>query len=275
MRLRSNIASAVLACGWVVLASQTALAGPIGFSVRSNVDGHLYRIDLETGVATDLGEVGLFDAEGLASDGNRLYAIGGNTQEFWDVTAPPGFKIGDTGERERFDAGLAYDPTSGRMYNIQTAWPSYLYEIDMETGWATLISEIDDPEPVLDNLAINGDGVAYTADFLLTQALYQIDLATAEATYVGDLNAGFDVRQAGSAFDPFGTLWAITEYGQRPGIYKVDTSTGNATWVSEVTLDGERVFGFEGLAIIPEPTGLALFTAGAVALLSRRRSVRR
>lgn len=273
MRSAKMILSTLAACGLIMVASPTVEAGPIGFSVRSNVNGHLYRIDLETGVATDLGEVGLFDAEGLASDGERLYAIGGGVEEFWDVTAPPGFKIGDTGERERFDAGLAYDPTSGRMYNIQTAWPSYLYEIDMKTGWATLISEIDDPEPVLDNLAINGDGVAYSADFLITQALYQIDLATAEATYVGDLNAGFDVRQAGSAFDPFGTLWAITEYGQRPGIYKVDTSTGNATWVSDVTLDGELIWGFEGLGIIPEPTGLALLAAGGAALLRRRRSV--
>ena len=43
-----------------------ALADPMGYSVRSDADDRLYRIDLSTGIATDIGATGLTDIEGLA-----------------------------------------------------------------------------------------------------------------------------------------------------------------------------------------------------------------
>ena len=63
----------------LLVAIESAIAGPIGFSVSSEGDDHLYQIDLLTGFATDLGQVRVSDAEGLAFVGSQLYAIGTGT----------------------------------------------------------------------------------------------------------------------------------------------------------------------------------------------------
>src|SRR6187399_2233445 len=122
MKLKLILAAAL------TVASLTA--GPIGYAVRSNGNDHLLSIDLATGVATDLGLVGLTDAEGLSFVGSSLYAIGGTVNQFWNITTPPGALVGATGARSGTDAGLGYDSTTGTLYNIQReANGSSLYTI--------------------------------------------------------------------------------------------------------------------------------------------------
>jgi len=161
-----------------------AIAGPIGFSVRSEGDDHLYRIDLLTGVATDLGLVGVGDAEGLAFVGSKLYAIGTGTtfnHQLWNITDPPGFLVGRTGIRGGVDAGLDYDARTGTLYAYEgnTAGGA-LYRIDPATGAATLVGQNDQ---FADGLAIDEAGQAFVIDNVTSTtndvaSLYRLDLGT-------------------------------------------------------------------------------------------------
>lgn len=143
---------------------------------------------------------------------------------------------------------------------------SYLYEINVATGAATLVGSNN---VFLDSLAINNSGKAYAADFIFTDSLYTINLGTGAATWVGNL--GFNAyEQSGLSFDDAGTLWALTSAGK---IYTLDTFTGAASFVAQVTLAGIPIGDFEGLAIppVPEASTYALFGLGALGMMVVRR----
>jgi hypothetical protein len=263
-----------------LLAGCAAFAAPFGFSVQTDGDQNLYRIDLATGVATPLGLITPFpDAEGLAFVGNQLYAIGGTTNELWNLTAAPGTLVGPTGARDGFDAGLAYNPVTGLLYNLNAGITfaldgfSSLYTIDPTNGLATFVGSSG---VFADGLAINAAGEAFAVDAVLTMSLYSVNLMTGQLTWVGGLGLDEFIENAGLDFDSAGILWALFSDGS---IYTIDTVTGAASFQHFVTnLQGERLFGFEGLAIagnpaeVPEPATAGLFAAGllGVALLRRR-----
>ena len=216
--------------------------GPFAFSIQSNGDNRLYRIDLSTGYAKPLGDPMVFgDAEGMAiGSKGTVYAIGGSVEELWNVGSPPGVLIGSTGSRSGNDAGLDY--YDGMLFNVNSG---QLYRINPATGSA---SPVGSNTTYLDGLAIRGDGAAFATDWVFTDSLYQVNLSNGTATLVGSLGLGSVSAQSGLSF--LGdTLYAITSNGE---IYTIDTSTGSATFVANVTLDGFTIAGgWEGLAIPP------------------------
>jgi hypothetical protein len=228
-------------------------------------DGHLYSIDLSTGVAADLGLVSFGENDGHAFVDNKVLAIGGYTDELWDITTPPGSKIVDVGDRDGVDAGLSYDPVSGNLYNVQGGGgpPSRLYIIDMITGSATLVGS--SPTVFADSLGIDRSGNAYAIDSYTTESLYSVNLSNGELTLIGP--TGVTMPQSGLCFDSSGVLWAIG--GGKT--YTMNTSTGEATFMADVTFQGNPLSGFEGLAIVPEPSTLALLGVAALGLFWYRR----
>lgn len=261
MHTKNRTLFAFVLAGAACIFSATSLgAEPFGYSVAS-FNNHLYRINLSTGVATDIGAIAFFDAQGLAFAEGRLYAIGGFADAFWDITTPPGLRIGPALFRVSGAAGLDYDRVTGTMYNIQGyALGSQLYRIDLSTSLATFVGQ----SPIFaDNLAIDANGRAFAADTVFTNALYEVDLKTGALTLVGSL--GITGRfLAGASFDDAGTFWLLREDG---AIFSVDTTSGQASFISQVFGAGA----FRGLAIpnaiIPEPGSASLLLFGAVALV--------
>jgi hypothetical protein len=267
-----RIAVATVALAFAGLAS-AASASPIGFSVRAHAGGHLYAIDLATGLATDLGDLPTAfgdDAEGLAFIASQLFGVSGGTltDELWDLTAPPGTKVGNTGPRNGNDAGL--DAFGGVLYNLQgTPTGSSLYTLNPLTGAATFVGSSG---VYADSLGIDALGQAFAVDGGATDSLYRVNLATGALTLVGSLALGNVTFQTGLAFDPLGTLWMTTHTGK---IFTVNTSTGAASFVANISAGD----GFQGLAIgngnvqvqVPEPATLLLLTLGGAAVIRARK----
>ncbi|HUT94070.1 MAG TPA: hypothetical protein VMY37_31700 [Thermoguttaceae bacterium] len=270
----NTIRCACLALAWIVVSIQlcsSATAAVIGYTVWSyeadvNPEFRLYEINMNTGAATDLGVVAAFDPEGMAFVGNQLYAMatGVGNWELWNITTCPGTWIGNI-KSQGLDAGLDYHPVRKKLYAIFGSLPrSYLVEIDPVSGIATSIGSADGKYG--DGLAINKDGQAFASDFVgdndgQPDGLYSVNLDTGEMDFIGDFLLGDVNLQSGLAFDSDDALWAITSIGD---VYAIDTTTGRATWISQVnTLNGGRNGEFQGLAIpktneIPEPSMLTV-----------------
>ena len=257
-----------------LLSASAAMAGQsiIGYSIASNGDDHLYEINFSTGIATDLGLVGLDDGEGMAMGANgTIYAVGGTVFELWDVTTPAGSLIGPTSEFAGIDSGMDMHNSNGMLYVVSgNLDDTSLYTVDPTNGSTTLMGA---GVYFADNLAISDTGVAYATDWIFNQSTYTVNLATGEATLVGAL--GFQgSQQAGSDFATDGNLYVLHGSGEW---YTVDTGTGAAT-LGGVIRDaaGAPLTGFEGLAMnpVPEPASYAGMAIGIVLLaLARRRRV--
>lgn len=232
--------------GTVYYRSTDPELGPFAYSIQSNGDQRLYRINLLTGLATPMGAPMAFsDAEGLAiGPTGTVYGIGGTTHQLWNVGSPTGLLIGATGTRNGIDAGLDY--YNGVLYNINgDSSGSTLYRVNPSNGSAVAVGSTG---IFLDSLAIRADGVAFAADWAFTDSLYRVNLATGSATLVGSLGLGDVSQQSGLAFLG-GTLYAITDGGK---LYRVNTDTGAASFVANVTTNGVAIVGsWEGLAISP------------------------
>lgn len=127
----------------------------------------------------------------------------------------------------------------------------------------------------MDGLDIDSTGKAFGSDCIFSDALYSLNLTTGAATLVGGL--GIDLNaQSGMAFDAANQLWMLTTDGK---IYKLNSSTGAASFQANVTLGGVLINEFEGLAIadVPEPASYALMALStlAIVLVARHRRLTR
>ena len=257
--------AAILAISVFAIVVPASAAQVIGYSVQSDGDDQLYRIDLTTGTATPVGPVGFADVQALSFDANGvLYGIDDITEQLItiDLTTGAGTAVGSlwgsTGNM--WDMGLTFDPSGNLWMSTDEPVPHNFYSINPTTGVATLVGAQGQP---VTGLASFTDGTIYglgghSGATGRTDNLVTINTATGVATSVGPL-VTVSLKEGGLEFDSSGTLWGIEDGGT---IFTINPLTGQATVVA-TTLSG-----FEGLAITGPPARVpALTPTGLIALV--------
>lgn len=248
----------LLLAGLTALLPLSALAEPVGYAAGFN---RLYRIDLATGQATSIGDIGFNDVEGLALDANGvLYGVadatagsGSGLTDFLiriDTTTGVGTLVGPlsglggAGPGGNLDYGLAFT-CDGRLW-VSSDSTTQVWEVNPANATTRLVGSSGRS---LSGLAARGNRL-YGLSVDPAPALYTINLDDAQATSVGPINVGGIVDDAGLDFDAAGQLWAVldpepTDLGPSR-VARLNTTTGAGTIVSTSSLSSVAL---EGLAI--------------------------
>ena len=234
-----------------VLAASGAFASAIGYSVRSDTDRKLYRVEMATGVATAIGATGFSKIEALAINGaGEIYGVNPATAQLVKCStttgacAAVGLLIGLP--QVQVNAGLAFT-VDGAMYLAANA---VVYRVDPATGAAAPLSGTG---PALSGLAgvmpttncVSGlFGIGGNSD---RGKLYCINTTTGAITLLGTLSV--NPLDSGLDGDPVtGIVWGISN--DDPGqVFAINPTTLAVTNLNTVTLAGTPIGGFESLAI--------------------------
>lgn len=248
--INTNRNSLFLIVVFTTLFSFTLVFPPIaahsqtGFSVRSDVDDQLYSINLQSGVAIQIGATGFDNIRCLAFDASgTLYGVDPTTSELVTCSTDTGAcsAVGALGV-EIQDCGLTFD-CNGELFMAEESEPPIFYSIDPNTGQATAIG--DQGHPVTGLASRLGTPSCASGVFALggnnTDVLGCMDVITGAFQEIGPLNNVADVDEGGIDFDSLGRLWGIEDDGSL--IFTIDPNTGNATIMTST------ISGFEGLAI--------------------------
>ncbi len=234
-----------------LLATSGAYAVAIGYSVRSDADRKLYRIDIATGVATAIGATNFSKIEALAMNAaGEIYGVNPATAQLVKCSSATGActTVGPLVglPQVQANAGLTFT-TNGAMYLAANA---VVYRVDPATGAA---APLGGTGPALSGLA----GVPPTANCTSglfgiggntdRGKLFCINTTTGASTLLGALSV--NPVDSGLDGDPVtGIVWGISN--DDPGqVFAINPTTLAVTSLNTVTLAGTPIGGFESLAI--------------------------
>ncbi|MCP3914058.1 MAG: hypothetical protein GY711_00705 [bacterium] len=192
-----------------------------------------------------------------------------------DPATGVGAVVGQTGFNWNFRC-VSVDPTTDVLYGWRD---NELFTVDRTTGAATPVATVSGPS--LDQgtaLAISPTGMAYITD-IGDKGLFEIELATGNVTFLGDLMAGGGSWFSDLDFDSAGNLWGAFSQG---GVFRIDVVNATAQSVLSGTytglafvLDGEIGTSYCGPAA-PNSTGLParISAAGSTAVAANNVALR-
>lgn len=236
----------------LALAVPSSAAVGTGYSVQSDGSQKLFKIDLETGVATPVGGTGFEGIEGLAFEPGceKLYGVDDVKDRLVTCNVETGGceTVGSLGV-DVTDTGLSF-ADNGRLYMSTDAPknPLRFFEIDTKTGAAAWIGNQGTEVTGLAGNAValyglGGDG---------KDNLVVVDPGSGQATAIGKLDK-VTLQDGGLDFDRDGSLYGVNDITGRTGpsqLFKLDLRTGKATVIATLKdPQGKAVNGFEGLAI--------------------------
>ncbi len=161
---------------------------------------------------------------------NDVYAVEFNTGDngFGIINLMNGSftQISDLGSTLYND--IAYAP-DGTLFGIANNGSS-LVTFDSNNGTVSTVAALD--VPGLESIAYAPDGTLFGA---AQNGLYTIDPTTGASTFIGSFGDPYNLNLAQNIrFDSDGNLY-LSNTGDNTDIYQVNTSTGSATFVGEVT----------------------------------------
>ncbi len=239
-----GIAFALLAC--------TAQA-VVGYSVRSDGDKKLFRINLATGVASEVGATGFTDIEALAMNAaGDLYGVNPTTAQLIKCStstgacAPVG-TLTDVPASPLANAGLTFEP-DGKLYLAMNA---LIYAVDPVKAVTTVLG----PSGAAISGLASGKKTATCASGIYAVGgngdqgkFFCINTTNGGATQIGTVT-GVSALDGGLDGDfTTGIVWGVTN-GAAAQIYSVNPATLAVANVKAVTLNGAPVGGFESLAV--------------------------
>ncbi len=265
----------------LALITVSASADPVVFVVTSNQQ--FGTVNLATGAFQAISSTPEADSNLVPGPNGLLYSVGTSTGSLVTISPATGATtiVGLTGVGANvFDLGEA----GGELY--LTDLSNNFYTVDPATGVAHLVGPTGIPPDPTVPFSVNADGTinlcdeslydvggqlyatydSFTLDPgtgtvtpVLPANLYKIDPSTGLASLISptDMNLSASVEVNG-------TFYAFNaNFGQ---VVTLDLTNGKTGFVSDVDPSAGLIF---GATPIPEPTSLALFGTGAVALASR------
>jgi sugar lactone lactonase YvrE len=231
----TQFATTIAGCDAMAISLRVVCA----YSVRSDDDDQLYRLDLRTGEAVAIGSTSVSDIEGLAfhPDG-RLFGVDKLTDQLFELDLRTGAStlIGSLG----FDAvnpGFAIDAGGGGWITTDSG-TAPLARVNLTSGAATLVGNVGRASTALAVVGTRLLTVGRTTQSS-PEELMRLDPATAAPTVIGPLQNG-SLQESGLDATPDGALWGIDDSGV---IAVISEATGELVHVAQ------SLEGFEGLAI--------------------------
>lgn len=268
---------------FALLIAAPAQAQIVAYTVESTTDNDLYRIDLLSGQATRIGNVGSYqEVEGLSFQPSTgtLFGFDDDSHNLliFNLQTGAATVVGASAATEA-NLGLAFSP-AGRLFVAEQNSPQNLWELNPATGAATLIGSTGED---IVGLAFDSSGTLWGVsddgeEPFVPAELFRISTTTGAATLVGQVGPFSD---GGIAFDPYDVLWGLDDVGR---IFRFNTSTGEGTIVGTADCGGAPCSGFESLAIdlsestaVPELSRVGVVTfvlvVGLLGLVVLRRMV--
>lgn len=254
------LASAMLA--------SAAIAQSFGYAVNSDDEfdaDQLLRVNLFSGNTEFIGPLptSLEDVEGLAfAPDGTLYAVDNATKAVFVINPvtvsalPVGNRRPNLGfsTASNLDFGMTFT-CDNRLLLVAEETQS-LYEIDITSGQASVVGQSGGLGHPMTAIAHYGNR---TVSLASGGALYDIDTDNGTSSLIGQIQ-GFEISDAGLAFDADGTLWAVLD-GTRPDTFeflpgkvlRINLATVVATEMAETRP------GIESLAVAP-PNGCSTGT---------------
>jgi hypothetical protein len=243
-----------------------------GFSVRSDVDRKLFRIDLATGIATELGVTNFTKIEALAINAaGELYGVNPQSAQLVKCNTASGActAVGTlTGiPPASTNVGLTFDANARLIMAINAV----VYVLDPATGAATVLGAAG---AAISGLASGNVSASCTSGVYGVGGnsdqgkLYCINATNGAATQIATLS-GVSALDGGLDGDPTtGLIWGITN-GATSQIYAVNPATLAVSNTRAVTVSGAPSGGFESLAVQASAaaTGIGVPTFGHAAWL--------
>jgi hypothetical protein len=260
-----HFAAHAAAIGFAAMA-MIAHAQPFGYSVRSEVDDRLYRINLATGVAEQLGATGFGKIEGLAlSAAGELFGVHLTAAQPAQIvkcltTTGACTLVGSTTITSGSNAGLAFS-ASGQLY---LAMSSVVFTINTTSGAATALSA--SAGPAISGLASGAvtaqcaSGVYAVAGNADAGKFYCANTTTGALTLLGSLAGLTTTTAIDGGIDgdrTTGVVWGITNPSDANApaqIFYVVPETLAISAFTPVSLSGTPIGGFESLAVEPSST---------------------
>ncbi len=256
---------ALMLCAGLVASTAVVAADapptPVGYSVRSDGDDRLYRIDLQTGIATQLGATGFTKLEGLAMNAAKeLYAVNPSTaiaqSQLVRCSTDTGActAVGTLGvvTIAGTNAGLAFTP-SGQLFLAMNA---SIYVVNTTTGTAAFVGTNDTAISGLAATAPTSNcasGLFAVGGNSSSGSLYCVNTTNGALTLLGRLTGA--ATDAGIDADTTtGLLWEITNPSDTSApaqVFSYSPVTLAQSAPVTVTLGGVAIGGFEGLAVLP------------------------